>query len=119
MIRSSTIGFVVFSMIVGVILFKIKYEVVSLENELNVLRKSIYDRKESIHILKAEWAHLTNPDRIQKLAIKYLTQGRVLADNSSKKNNQKNIVVSEKLDKNNDVKDDIKNILSNSKGASE
>jgi cell division protein FtsL len=84
MFRSSAVIFAVVSMSIGVILFKVKYEVVGLETQHQKIKKSIHEVKESIHILKAEWAHLANPERIQKLSIKYLPEGKLLLDKKNK-----------------------------------
>lgn len=95
--RSSTIGFTIVSMCVGIILFKVKYEVVALENKHTSVKKSIHDVKESIHVLKAEWAHLTDPERIQNLTVKYINNGKPLSIRNAvqnkiqTKNNEKNI----------------------------
>lgn len=58
---------------IGIVLFNVKYKVVSLEQELSNMRRDIYSTRQSIHILKAEWEHLNNPLRLQKLAQKYLS----------------------------------------------
>ena len=70
--RWSTLCFAVISVVVGIILFRIKYEVDSLDSKHRVIKRSIQDTKESIHVLKAEWAHLNDPSRIQTLSAKYL-----------------------------------------------
>lgn len=70
--RWSTLCFAVISVVVGIILFRVKYEVDSLENKHRTIRKSIQETKESIHVLRAEWAHLNDPSRIQTLSAKYL-----------------------------------------------
>ena len=45
---------------------------VSLEQELSLTRREIENAQHSLHVLKAEWEHLNNPARLQKLAQKYL-----------------------------------------------
>lgn len=119
MFRSSAIIFAIVSMSIGVILFKVKYEVVGLESHHHKIKKSIHEVKESIHILKAEWAHLANPERIQKLSIKYLPEGKVLLDKKNKNNrqinNKKEIKVEkESIDQNPTVKDAIDLMLDES-----
>ena len=76
--RSTTITFFVIACVVWGILYKVKYEVIDLENRHIKIKKAIQSTKESIHILKAEWAHLTDPHRIQKLAFQYLPNGQML-----------------------------------------
>lgn len=70
--RSSTALFAVISVVVGVILFRVKYEVDHLAYEHKAISKNIQNTEETIHVLKAEWAHLNDPERIHKLAVKYL-----------------------------------------------
>jgi len=57
---------------VGILLFNVKYKVVGLEQELSQVKRDINNSRQSIHILKAEWEHLNNPARLQKLSQKYL-----------------------------------------------
>ncbi|MGB1547511.1 MAG: cell division protein FtsL [Alphaproteobacteria bacterium] len=54
-------------------LFLAKYKVQALETELAALNQVILERQEELHVLKAEWAHLSRPDRIQRLSERYLT----------------------------------------------
>lgn len=60
------------ALFVGFILFKVKYEVVAVEEKLALILQQIKREKETIHILKAEWSHLNEPQRLQKLAEKFL-----------------------------------------------
>lgn len=69
--RSTSIFFTL-ALIGGFILFKVKYEVVEIEQKLAEIEQQIAREKETIHILKAEWSHLNEPQRLQKLAEKYL-----------------------------------------------
>lgn len=69
--RSTSIFFIL-ALIGGFILFKVKYEVVEIEQKLAETELQISREKETIHILKAEWSHLNEPQRLQKLAEKYL-----------------------------------------------
>ena len=68
----STILFFLLALLGGFILFKVKYEVVEIEQRLTQTEQQITREKETIHILKAEWSHLNEPQRLQKLAEKYL-----------------------------------------------
>jgi len=70
--RRSTFIFTAMALIVGFILFKVKYEVVEVEQKLCETCRQISREKENIHILKAEWSHLNEPQRLQALAEKYL-----------------------------------------------
>ncbi len=69
--RSNSIFFLL-ALIGGFILFKVKYEVVEIEKNLAHTEKQISLEKEMIHVLNAEWSHLNEPQRLQKLAEKYL-----------------------------------------------
>ena len=53
-------------------LYQLSYEVQSLEKNLAALSKNISDNRETIRILKAEWAYQNRPDVLQSLATKYL-----------------------------------------------
>ena len=69
--RASSIFFLV-ALIGGFMLFKVKYEVVEIEKQLAETERQIALEKEMIHVLNAEWSHLNEPQRLQKLAEKYL-----------------------------------------------
>ena len=69
--RSTSIFFLL-ALIGGFILFKVKYEVVEVEQKLTETCRLIAQEKANIHILKAEWSHLNEPQRLQALAEKYL-----------------------------------------------
>ena len=70
--QRSTILFFLLSLLVGFVLFKVKYEVVEVEQKLAKTLEQIKIEEENIHILKAEWSHLNEPQRLQKLAEKFL-----------------------------------------------
>ena len=53
-------------------LFVMKYKVQNINKQIINLNSSIIREKETIHILHAEWAYLTQPNRISKLANKHL-----------------------------------------------
>lgn len=42
------------------------------EDRIKRVRREIVEERKNYHILKAEWKALTTPDRIQRLAEKYL-----------------------------------------------
>lgn len=70
--QRSTAFFFLLALFGGFLLFKVKYEVVDIEQQLAQAEQQIAREKETIHILKAEWSHLNEPQRLQKLAEKYL-----------------------------------------------
>lgn len=57
---------------VGGALFRIKYDVIDMENRLKHIQEKTELTKESIKVLQAEWGYLNNPTRLQRLAEKYL-----------------------------------------------
>ncbi len=70
--QRSTVFFFFLSLFVGFVLFKVKYEVVAVEQQLELILQQTKREKDTIHILKAEWSHLNEPQRLQKLAEKFL-----------------------------------------------
>ena len=53
-------------------LFHFKFEVQTLEKDLKGLNAQIYANQQAIHVLKAEWSHLNDPDRLSDLNGRYL-----------------------------------------------
>ena len=70
--RQSTIALVLLTVAVGIGLFLIKYRVQGLEAELKNLNRNIAKDRELIHVLKAEWSHFNEPDRLRGLAGRHL-----------------------------------------------
>jgi hypothetical protein len=56
----------------GGTLMKISYEVDAKRRELAHLKTQIVADSEGIRVLKAEWAYLNQPQRLEKLTAKYL-----------------------------------------------
>jgi len=75
--RRSTPFLILLALLVGFALFKVKYEVVEIEQKLQHTLVQIGREEENIHILKAEWSHLNEPQRLQNLAKKYLDIGSI------------------------------------------
>ena len=61
---------VVTSAVLGLYRFEIHGR--QLENELTGLNKSLLESQQAIQVLEAEWAFLTQPARLQALAMKHL-----------------------------------------------
>jgi len=61
---------VVTSAILGLYRFEIHGR--QLENELAALNRSLLESQQAIQVLEAEWAFLTQPARLQALAMKHL-----------------------------------------------
>jgi cell division protein FtsL len=53
-------------------LFAVKYKVQDLEEQLDHTNRKIITSQQATHILKVEWAHLNEAERIERLAQKYL-----------------------------------------------
>jgi hypothetical protein len=48
-------------------LFVLKHQVMAREKELRAIHVQIWNDKREIHILKADWALLNNPERLREL----------------------------------------------------
>lgn len=53
-------------------LFTIKYRVQDLEDKIDRTNQKIIESQKATHILRVEWAHLNEAERIQRLAEKHL-----------------------------------------------
>lgn len=53
-------------------LFAVKYKVQDLEEQIDRTNQKIITSQQATHILKVEWAHLNEAERVEKLAQKYL-----------------------------------------------
>src|SRR4051812_777836 len=53
-------------------LFAVKYKVQDLEEQIDRTNQKIISSQQATHILKVEWAHLNEAERIERLAQKYL-----------------------------------------------
>jgi cell division protein FtsL len=72
MIRRSTIFWTVLLVAVAVGLYVLKNRVHDLEDRLQRLNREIIAEQEAIHVLKAEWAYLNQPARLDDLARRHL-----------------------------------------------
>jgi hypothetical protein len=57
---------------IGVTLFYAKHRVQDLDEQLAQTNRAIVTDQESIHVLKAEWAYLNQPNRLERLSRRYL-----------------------------------------------
>jgi cell division protein FtsL len=53
-------------------LFAVKYKVQDLEEKIDRTNQKIVESQQATHILRIEWAHLNEAERIERLAIKHL-----------------------------------------------
>ena len=61
----------------GAWLFYLKYSVVLIEDRIRYARREIINEEKNMHILKAEWKALTTPERLQRLAKRYLNMQQI------------------------------------------
>ena len=53
-------------------LFTVKYKVADLEEKIDRTNQKIIESQQATHILRVEWAHLNEAERVERLAQKYL-----------------------------------------------
>ncbi len=70
--RSITLITLCVLIVVSYGLYNLKYEVEDLQDHANDLRAQMEEDRRAIKVLEAEWAYLSRPDRLQKLAQKFL-----------------------------------------------
>lgn len=71
--RYITLLTILLTVVLSLALFNLKYEVQDLANEIDSLSRAIDTDQEAIHVLKAEWSHLSNPNRLRNLTERYLS----------------------------------------------
>jgi cell division protein FtsL len=54
------------------VIYEVKHDTREMEEKVAALRLGIRKERDSIAILRAEWSHLNNPERIERLARKHL-----------------------------------------------
>jgi cell division protein FtsL len=54
------------------VIYQVKYETRALDTEIASLNKQIDEERDAIAVLRAEWSLLNRPERIERLAKKYL-----------------------------------------------
>lgn len=72
MIRPTTVAWLALALLIVVGLFHVKFQVQALEDELVRLNRQIDGEQEAIHVLKAEWSYVNQPQRLQDLSSRYL-----------------------------------------------
>ena len=71
MIRILNIVSFMMTIVLAVVLYNVKYDAQIYIKRIKVLKVELRQELETIHILRAEWSHLNQPDRLQKLATRY------------------------------------------------
>ncbi len=54
------------------VIYQVKYEARALDEQIVSLNKQIESERDAIAVLRAEWSLLNRPERIERLAAKYL-----------------------------------------------
>ena len=72
MMRFGTILTLSLAVAAGIGLFYAKHRVQALEDELAGLQQQIIADREAIHVLRAEWSFLNDPDRLAELSRRHL-----------------------------------------------
>lgn len=72
MLRLGTLFWIGLAIVAGYATIEFKYDVQALERELTQLDAKILRHQEAIHVLKAEWAYLNEPARLERLSRSYL-----------------------------------------------
>ncbi len=72
MIRPTSLVLLALAAAAGGALFHVSFEVSALDDRLAELNKNIRDDREAIHVLRAEWSFLNQPERLEELARRHL-----------------------------------------------
>lgn len=72
--RLSSMMWVVAMVCAASLLYSVKYRVQSMDEQIASIRAQIAEERAAIHVLNAEWAYLSRPERIRRLAEKHLQQ---------------------------------------------
>ncbi|MBT5570968.1 MAG: hypothetical protein HOJ90_07115 [Alphaproteobacteria bacterium] len=72
MIRPTSSILLILAAVAGGVLFHISFEVSELDDRLGTLNHDIRSDREAIHVLRAEWSFLNQPDRLEELARRHL-----------------------------------------------
>jgi cell division protein FtsL len=73
--RLSMIMWAALTVVVGVSLFLLKYQVQALEDQLHATHAQIEKDKSAIRVLQAEWTYLNDPARLRRLSEQHLGFG--------------------------------------------
>ena len=72
MIRVVNFVAILFMVLASFALYRVKYETKDYAQEVSNLRAEIRTERSAINVLKAEWTVLNEPERVQRLAERYL-----------------------------------------------
>ncbi|MBK8177081.1 MAG: cell division protein FtsL [Rhodospirillales bacterium] len=71
-VRQATALCLLLAVALAVVLLTVTHQVKGLEEELGSLHESIADEQQTIHVLRAEFSFLADPERIRRLASAHL-----------------------------------------------
>jgi cell division protein FtsL len=77
--RSITIAALIVLAVVAYGLYNLKYKVEDLQEHAEALREQMDEDRRAIKVLEAEYAYLSRPERLQRLATKFLDLGPTAA----------------------------------------
>ncbi len=77
MLRFVNICLVLALVALAYVIYQVKYEARALDEEIASLNKEIDSERDSLAVLRAEWSLLNRPERIERLAEKYLKLGPI------------------------------------------
>src|SRR5947207_14810467 len=77
MIRIAWLFWLALFAVTGFGTFKVKYTVQDIEDELNKVRRHTIAEQQEIHILRAEWTALNQPERLAELNRRFLSLAAV------------------------------------------
>ncbi|MBZ0216742.1 MAG: hypothetical protein K8F25_09335 [Fimbriimonadaceae bacterium] len=72
MIRVVNFVAIMFMVLASFALYRVKYETKDYAQQVSDLREQIKAERSAINVLKAEWTVLNEPERVQRLAKRYL-----------------------------------------------
>ncbi len=72
MLRFLNICLVLGLVALAYVIYQVKYQARGLDAEISALDKRIDEERDAIAVLRAEWSLLNRPERIERLARKYL-----------------------------------------------
>lgn len=72
MIRPATLICVVLLFLLAFAVFQVEHSVQALKSEFNDINRQIIASQKTIHVLRAEWTYLNQPERLREMAGKYL-----------------------------------------------
>jgi hypothetical protein len=70
--RSLSVAAIILTALMSYGLYNMKYEVRRLEGRLGELKQTLASERQAVQVLRAEWAYLNRPDRLQKLSDRHL-----------------------------------------------